>query len=187
MNALIVGGGLVGSELAHMLAEAGITMSIIEQSEERCDLIEPGLNELGVRVFCGDGDGAVAFSGAGQAHGAFVFGELKVVAAVGDVGGEGPDTEFAEGEVGEAEAEEVDATGGRAIGFGEEGEFGVGVGVGADFGESEAPTQSAETVGPDIDGDLLVVAGEFCGDFSGGQAFEATLFAGGVVGAEEDA
>lgn len=56
MNALIVGGGLVGSELAHMLAEAGITMSVIEQSEERCDLIEPGLNELGVRVFCGDGD-----------------------------------------------------------------------------------------------------------------------------------
>ena len=56
MNALIVGGGLVGSELAHMLAEAGITMSIIEQSGERCDLIEPGLNELGVRVFCGDGD-----------------------------------------------------------------------------------------------------------------------------------
>lgn len=56
MYALIVGGGKVGSELALMLAESEIELSVIERDEDRCDLIQPGLNELGVRVFWGDGD-----------------------------------------------------------------------------------------------------------------------------------
>ena len=54
MNAVIVGGGKVGSHLASTLAKEGHNVSLVEVDPDRCEMLE-GVME-GVKVVCGDGD-----------------------------------------------------------------------------------------------------------------------------------
>ncbi len=54
MNALIVGGGKVGSHLAKTLAHEGNDVVLVEEDPDRCELLVEALH--GVRVVCGDGD-----------------------------------------------------------------------------------------------------------------------------------
>lgn len=54
MYIVIVGGGKVGRHLAHEVVSDGHTCTLIEESPERCSMLEDTL--AGVRVICGDGD-----------------------------------------------------------------------------------------------------------------------------------
>lgn len=54
MNAVIIGGGKVGSNLAKTLSAGGDTVTIVEVDMEKCELLSERLP--GVTVICGDGD-----------------------------------------------------------------------------------------------------------------------------------
>jgi trk system potassium uptake protein TrkA len=54
MNAVIVGGGKVGSHLASTLAKEGNHVSLVEVDPDRCEMLHGVMN--GVNVICGDGD-----------------------------------------------------------------------------------------------------------------------------------
>lgn len=56
MFVVIVGGGKVGSHLAKMLVERGSQVTVIEEDEDRCNLIAEEMERLGVRLINGDGD-----------------------------------------------------------------------------------------------------------------------------------
>ncbi len=77
MNAVIVGGGKVGSHLAKTLAGRGAKVVVVEEDEARCDLISREMGEAGVRLVHGDGDEPSVLDAAG-ARGADV-----VIAATG--------------------------------------------------------------------------------------------------------
>ncbi len=54
MNAVIIGGGKVGSNLAKTLSAAGDTITIVELDPEKCEALAEKLTN--VTVICGDGD-----------------------------------------------------------------------------------------------------------------------------------
>lgn len=54
MNAVIIGGGKVGSNLAKTLSAAGDTITVIELDPEKCETLAEKLPN--VTVICGDGD-----------------------------------------------------------------------------------------------------------------------------------
>ena len=54
MNAVIIGGGKVGSNLAKTLSEGGDTVTVVEVDMEKCALLAERLP--GITVICGDGD-----------------------------------------------------------------------------------------------------------------------------------
>jgi trk system potassium uptake protein len=64
MYVVIVGGGKVGSYVAKQLAEGGHRVAIVEQDEERCELLAEEMQHLGVKVVCGDGDEPYVLDGA---------------------------------------------------------------------------------------------------------------------------
>lgn len=54
MYVVIVGGGKVGSHLAHEVVASGHTCTLIEKDAIRCEVLDESLSEF--RVICGDGD-----------------------------------------------------------------------------------------------------------------------------------
>ncbi len=54
MNAVIVGGGKVGSHLARTLGKEGNKVVLVEVDPDRCQMLENTME--GVRILCGDGD-----------------------------------------------------------------------------------------------------------------------------------
>lgn len=54
MNAVIIGGGKVGSNLAKTLSEGGDTVTVVEVDMEKCAALAEKLP--GITVICGDGD-----------------------------------------------------------------------------------------------------------------------------------
>jgi trk system potassium uptake protein TrkA len=56
MLVVIVGAGKVGSHLAKLLAKRGCGVALIEQDEQRCQLLAEEMKALGVTLIHGDGD-----------------------------------------------------------------------------------------------------------------------------------
>ncbi|MBA4370278.1 MAG: hypothetical protein C0418_01715 [Coriobacteriaceae bacterium] len=56
MHVVIVGGGKVGSHLAKVLAGQGTDVALIEENEQRCELLAEEMKAAKVRLICGDGD-----------------------------------------------------------------------------------------------------------------------------------
>ena len=54
-TALLVGGGRVGYYLAHLLADSGIEVKLIEQDAAKCESLAASLSNTSVTVVCGDG------------------------------------------------------------------------------------------------------------------------------------
>ncbi|HET6352272.1 MAG TPA: TrkA family potassium uptake protein [Coriobacteriia bacterium] len=65
MNAVIVGGGKVGSHLAKILAGRGAKVVVIEENMARCDLIKDEMAAAGVQLIHGDGDEPAVLDAAG--------------------------------------------------------------------------------------------------------------------------
>lgn len=77
MNAVIVGGGKVGSHLAKILAGRGASVVVIEENQARFDLITDEMQKAGVRLIHGDGDEPAVLDAAG------IRGSDVVIAATG--------------------------------------------------------------------------------------------------------